>query len=90
MEKKIVCLVQPAEIGRVAGEIGMGCGSSVLDGGVMDHQEAYVSNNFAAARASLATDRVTDRQIEGKLRNEYHGVVNDEYVLRSSWEARET
>lgn len=54
-------------------------------GVAMAAQESYVRDHFHDARACLPVDQISDRQIQGKLRNEYHGVVNDDYVPISVW-----
>jgi hypothetical protein len=49
-------------------------------------QENYVECNFASVRNNNRNSCYSDRQIRGKLRNEYHGVRNNnDYVLSSDW-----
>jgi hypothetical protein len=49
-------------------------------------QEKYVESNFTSARKNSNSRGYSDNQIRGKLRNDYHGIRNNnDYVLSSDW-----
>ena len=49
-------------------------------------QENYVDRNFKSVRDSKHSSGYSDNQIRGKLRNDYHGVRNNnDYVCSSDW-----
>ncbi len=52
----------------------------------IQRQDKYVENNFTCARKDSNSRGYSDNQIRGKLRNDYHGVRNNnDYVLASDW-----
>ena len=52
----------------------------------IQRQENYVKRNFTSARNNSSSSGYSDGQIRGKLRNDYHGVRNNnDYVLSSDW-----
>jgi hypothetical protein len=52
----------------------------------IQRQENYVERNFISVRKDNVSRGYSDQQIRGKLRNDYHGVRNNnDYVLNSDW-----
>lgn len=62
----------------------MGSGNSSFDKRI-ELQEKFVRESLPMARERLGK-KYSDRQIQGKLRQEYHGAgYGDGYVLQSDW-----